>query len=84
MRGGVDRVVIVVGQKDGDRIREAVSRTRAVATGKVTIEFLEDTGEPSRQFHAKSILRARCVVVECAAVRSSLVLLLLVLALFLW
>lgn len=60
LRSGVDRVVIVVGKEDGDKIREVVSRTRAVAEGKVRVEFLEDTGDPARQFHAKSILRARC------------------------
>ncbi|CAB1100601.1 unnamed protein product [Ectocarpus sp. CCAP 1310/34] len=59
VRSGIDRVVIVVGGKDGDKIRDAVSRTRAVSAGKITIEFLEDPTDPSRQFHAKSILRAR-------------------------
>ena len=49
-------MVIVVG-KDGARIREAVSRSRA--DEKITIEFLEDNSEAHRQFHAKSILRGR-------------------------
>lgn len=63
MRGGVERVVIIVGGSDGDaaKIKEAVSRTRPVVAGKLSIEFLEDPTDPSRQFHAKSILRARYV-----------------------
>lgn len=56
MRGGVERVVIVVG-KNGAQIKEAVSRSGVAE--KLTIEFLEDMMEPYRQFHAKSILRAR-------------------------
>lgn len=56
MRGGVERVVIVVG-KDGAQIKEVVSKSEVAE--KLKIEFLEDITEPYRQFHAKSILRAR-------------------------
>ena len=52
-------MVIVVGS-DGDKIKEAVGRSQVV--GKLTIEFLEDTSDPAKRFHAKSILRARCLV----------------------
>lgn len=49
-------MVIVVG-KDGQKIMEAVAHSGAAS--KLTIEFLEDSTERSRQFHAKSILRAK-------------------------
>ena len=51
-------MVIVVGG-DGDKIKEAVQRSQAA--GKLKIEFLEDVSDPSKRFHAKSILRARLV-----------------------
>lgn len=56
MRGGVERVVIVVG-KDGHKIMEAVAHSDAAS--KLTMEFLEDSTDTVKQFHAKSILRAR-------------------------
>lgn len=58
MRGGVERVVIVVG-RSGNKIRDAVARSGVA--GKVQVEFLEDRSEQTKQFHAKSILRARYV-----------------------
>lgn len=58
MRGGVERVVIVVG-KDGQKIMESVAHSSV--SSKLTIEFLEDSTDRQRQFHAKSILRARLV-----------------------
>lgn len=58
IRGGVERVVIVV-TKDGGKIREAVGRSGAAE--KIRIEYLVDPSENARQFHAKSVLRARLV-----------------------
>ena len=56
MRGGVERVVIIVGE-DGARIKEAVSRSGA--DEKIAVEFLQDRTVLHRQSHAKSLLRAR-------------------------
>ncbi|CAM9731212.1 unnamed protein product, partial [Sphacelaria rigidula] len=55
VRGGVERIVIVVRKETAHKMKEAVERSGAASK----VEFLEDSSERSRQFHAKSILRAR-------------------------